>query len=400
MLTLWLKTIRIVKKNVLLPIFITMFIDLLGFGIVIPILPNYIKEIGSTDLMVGVVASSFSFMQFIFAPMWGNLSDRIGRRPVLLMSLAGTAVAYSFFGLGSIWLLLLSRTLAGIGSANLSVAQAYIADVTAPEKRARAMGMIGAAFGLGFIFGPPIGGFLKEHYGVASVGYFTAALCIMNLILTFFMLPESLKVKNTQKRTAKDAFKDIFLVSQRPIIKDIFLLNFIYIGAYAAIQITCALLWKDVYHLTDKQIGYVFAFIGVWAAIIQGGLIGFISRKMGEKRMLVNGFVILAVGILFLPFIPLHLFMPLEYLCLMIMGFANGMLMPAIGSTTSKLSGANEQGKVLGVMQSIGSLARGIGPIVGGFLYGLNYHSAFVVSSAFMVLGIFLSRNFVKKHLS
>jgi predicted MFS family arabinose efflux permease len=261
------------------------------------------------------------------------------------------------------------------------------------------MGMIGAAFGLGFIFGPPIGGFLKENYGIAYIGYFTAALCVLNFILAFFLLPESLKEKTTQRRTAKDSFMDIWHVSQRPILKDIFLINFIYIGAYSAIQIICALLWKDIYLLTDKQIGYVFAFIGVWAAIVQGGLIGIIARKMGERTMLINGFFVLATGIVFLPFVPLKLFVPLELLALMFTGFSNGMLMPAINATTSRLSAAHEQGKVLGVMQSIGSLARGIGPIVGGLLYGFNYHTAFIFSALCMILGAYLSKRFADKNM-
>ena len=175
----------------LLIIFITVFIDLLGFGIIIPLLPFYAEHFGASALIVGLLSSSFSLAQFLFAPFWGRLSDRIGRRPVILIGLLGSALSYAFFALAtSLPMLFVARSLAGIAGANIPTAQAFIADTTTAETRARGMGLIGAAFGLGFIFGPAIGGFLS-HWGYAAPAWFAAALSLANFVAAVFLLPES-----------------------------------------------------------------------------------------------------------------------------------------------------------------------------------------------------------------
>src|SRR6185369_8150455 len=186
-------------KKPIVVIFITILIDMLGFGIIIPILPIFSKELGAANYEVGLIAMSFPVMNFIFAPFWGSLSDRYGRRPVILVSVLLTGLAYLLFSQTvNLWLLILSRTLSGIGSANLSVAQAYIADITKPEERAKSMGFIGAAFGLGFIIGPTVGGYLKSISATGQVdwvGYVAAGLCLVNFIMAYFFLPESLKTR-------------------------------------------------------------------------------------------------------------------------------------------------------------------------------------------------------------
>src|SRR5688572_8112326 len=195
----------LIRKPSLLVIFLTVFIDLIGFGIVLPLLPIYSQEFGANGFMIGLIMASYSVMQFLFAPWWGRLSDRIGRRPVLLISTAGAVLSYSLFAVASgfpgttgLWLLLASRTFAGICGANITVAQAYIADITPPEKRSARMGLIGMAFGLGFIFGPAIGGIAYKHLGVTGPGWVAASLCAANLALAWFVLRESRQAGSEQ----------------------------------------------------------------------------------------------------------------------------------------------------------------------------------------------------------
>lgn len=185
------------KRSPLVVIFITVFIDLVSFGIVIPLLPFYAQNFGASGVVIGLLLSVFSLMSFIFMPLWGRLSDRYGRRPILLITIGGSFIAYLLFSTSfSLWMLFLSRILAGISNANISVAQAYISDVTTVENRSKGMGMIGAAFGLGFIFGPLISGvFSTDYFGdmkYALPGYIAAGLCLVNLISAYFLLPESL----------------------------------------------------------------------------------------------------------------------------------------------------------------------------------------------------------------
>src|SRR5437763_1265271 len=189
------------RKPSTLVIFLTVFIDLIGFGIVLPLLPLYNRDLGASGWLIGVIQASFSAMQFLFAPSWGRLSDRIGRRPVLLVSTAGAAASYLLFAYGcgladknaALWVLLASRILAGICGANITVAQAYIADITPPEERSKKMGLIGMAFGLGFIFGPWLSGYAMKYLGLSGPGWLAAAFCAANFIFALIKLPESLK---------------------------------------------------------------------------------------------------------------------------------------------------------------------------------------------------------------
>lgn len=180
----------------LLILFVTIFIDLMGFGIFIPVVPIYARELNASDALVGDTGALFSLMMFIFTPVWGSLSDRFGRRPIILWALGISAVSYLLFAqANTLFLLIAARMLTGIGSGNITAAQAYITDITPPEGRAKAMGMIGAAFGLGFIFGPPMGSFIYMHFGVEWVGYIAAIICVLNMVAVWFFLPESLQQK-------------------------------------------------------------------------------------------------------------------------------------------------------------------------------------------------------------
>jgi DHA1 family tetracycline resistance protein-like MFS transporter len=381
------------KKFPLLIVFLTVFIDLIGFGIVLPLLPNYARELGSSPLIIGVIAATFSLMQFFFAPIWGSISDRIGRRPVILISVATSVISYLIFShANTIALLLFSRFLAGVGSANISTTQAYIADLTDSSNRSKYLGLIGAAFGLGFILGPPLGGILKTHYGIEYVGYVAAGLAFVDLILAFFLLPESLKEKKTNSSFKLFQFKEIFDALKKQPANLSLLINFLYIFAFVNMQVSVALLAKEHYKLDDKSIGYIFAYIGFISALIQGGLIGRLVKKFGERKLLLAGNICMFLGILSIPFIP-HNSAGLQ-LALISLGFFSigyGLITPTNTALASLLSSKEEQGQSLGILQSVGSLARIFGPFTGSILYGFNFHAPYLLGAAFLLLSTFFA---------
>ena len=366
-------------------LFLTVFIDLLGFGLVIPILPTYATQLGASPLQVGLIAAVYALMNFIFSPFWGTISDRVGRRPVIAWTVFITAGAFLMLAHAyTLTLLFVARMLAGIGSANIAASQAYITDVTPVENRAKALGMIGAAFGLGFIFGPPVGGYIKQHYGMEWVGYTAMILSIINLLLILFFLPESIKEKNPAKKIQLKPVTQTIQALRRIDLRDLFLTSFVYISAFSMMQVTVALLWEEHYGLTEAQVGYMFAFIGFSSAIVQGTLIGVLTRKFGERNLLIYGCLLIAVGLFAIPFVPLEYFMPLALLPMAVLALGNGCLMPSITSLLSRGAAEHEQGQVLGMNQSFMSLARVAGPTVGGALYGFHYASPYVSGAVLM----------------
>jgi MFS transporter, DHA1 family, tetracycline resistance protein len=389
------KTKLFMKKSPLLVLFLTIFIDLVGFGIVLPLLPNYARELGASPIIVGTIAATYSLMNFFFAPIWGSISDRIGRRPVILISVATSVVSYLIFSHShTIAWLIFSRVLAGIGSANVSTAQAYITDVTDAANRSKSLGLVGAAFGLGFIFGPPIGGILKTHFGIQAVGYAAAGLSLIDLILAFFLLPESLKEKLNGKSALK-FFKFGLIaktLTQGPISR-VAWINFLYIFAFVNMQVSVAMLAKEHYGLSDKLIGYLFAYIGFIAAMVQGGLIGRLTKKFGENKLLFIGTLLMMFGMLAIPFTPRSgsSSLPFGLLSLGLVAFGNGLIAPTNTALASMLTPQEVQGERLGVLQSIGSLARIAGPFTGGILYGVNYHAPYVLGACFLAASAYLA---------
>jgi DHA1 family tetracycline resistance protein-like MFS transporter len=387
------------KDRRILTLFLTIFIDLLGFGIIIPILPVIAKKMAiqsglhlDADVAVGLTMSVFSLMQFLFSPIWGSLSDKIGRRPIILGSILATAVGYIMLGISQTFVVLfLARLVAGIGSANISAAQAYIADITPPQERAKKMGLIGAAFGLGFVFGPPIGGALFSAGGLMWVGFATAALCLLNFALAWFTLPESLSEKNTEHRSFISSFTGLRHVWKEEIIGELFIINVIYIAAFSMMQVNASVLWSEHFHLTEKEVGYMFGFIGICSAIVQGGLIGTIQKTLGLKRMLLYGCPVVAVGLSIIPLPSQEWFIPVQLTAVLFLAMGNGMLMPAINSLISVNTPAHDQGKTLGLLQSTGSLARSVGPVVSGFLYSAAFFLPYLSAGALMLLTLLLA---------
>lgn len=367
-------------------LFLTVFLDLLGFGLVIPILPTYAVDLGASSFEVGLIMAVYALMNFIFSPFWGTLSDRMGRRPVIAFTVFITAAAFLLLANAhSLALLLAARMLAGIGSANIATSQAYITDVTAPEDRAKSLGLIGAAFGIGFIFGPPVGGVIKEFYGMDAVGYTAMGLSLINLVLVLLFLPESLKEKHATNKLEIRPVTHAIRALRNERFRDLFLTSFIYLTAFSMMQITVALLWAEHYGLSEAQVGYMFAFIGFSSAIVQGTLVGWLARTFGEARLMLIGCVLMGIGLLTIPFVPDAYFVPLAFVPLALLSFANGCLMPSITSLLSRNATEREQGQVLGMNQSFASLARIAGPTMGGLLYGWHYAGPYVGGALLMV---------------
>src|SRR5256885_5628872 len=248
----------VTRKPSLLIIFLTVFIDLIGFGIVLPLLPIFSKDFGAHGFMIGLIMASYSVMQFLFAPAWGRLSDRIGRRPVLLISTAGATLSYTLFAIAcgfpnvtGLWLLLISRSFAGICGANITVAQAYIADITPPEKRSAKMALIGIAFGLGFIFGPTIGGLMYHFFGITGPGWVAAAVCALNLVLAWFVLSESLQPGSEQTRP-RPRMAQLMHALAHPKIGLLIFVFFLATFAFTCFETTMGLLVSQNFHLDLK----------------------------------------------------------------------------------------------------------------------------------------------------
>ncbi|MCW5898429.1 MAG: MFS transporter [Flavobacteriales bacterium] len=366
-------------------LFLTVFIDLLGFGLVIPILPTYAVELGASSFEVGLVMALYALMNFIFSPFWGSLSDRYGRRPVIAFTVAITMLAFLLLANAhSLALLFAARMLAGIGSANIAASQAYITDVTPVERRAKTLGLIGAAFGLGFIFGPPAGGLIKEHFGMDAVGYSAMALSALNLMLVLLFLPESLRERDTAAKVRMKPVTQTLQALRNARFRDLFLTSFIYISAFSMMQVTVALLWEQRYGLSEAHIGYMFAFIGFSSALVQGTMVGWLARTFGEERLMVYGCVLAALGLAIIPFMPIDPFLPWALLPMALLALANGCLMPSLTSQLSRHATEKEQGQVLGMNQSFMSLARIAGPTLGGLLYGWHFRGPYVVGAVLM----------------
>jgi MFS family permease len=380
------------KKPSLLVIFLTVFVDLIGFGIVLPLLPTYSVTFGASGVLVGVIFASYSLMQFIFAPVWGALSDRVGRRPVLLMSTCAAAVSYAVFAVGSsmegpaaLAVILISRVLAGICAANITVAQAYIADITPPEDRSKRMGLIGMAFGLGFIIGPALAVLALKLFGSSGPGWVAAAICATNFVLAWVRLPESWKPGATAaSRPAR--FEQISRTLKRPVVGFLVLVFFLATFGFTCFETTLGLLVQRNFGLGDDAShsanAILFSFAGIIGACVQAGPIGRLVKRAGEAKLIAVSLVIFAISMAPLPFI--HgsgtlsfgaLFKPggLAWLSLLaavgLLAIGSGLTRPPLFGLLSNLTPPTEQGATLGVAQSAGSLARILGPLFAGLLF-------------------------------
>ncbi len=372
----------------LIIVFITVFIDLLGFGIIIPLLPFYAETFGATAFTVGLLATSFSLMQFIFAPIWGRVSDRVGRRPIILLGLLGSCLSYLGFGLAStLTALFAARIFAGIAGANIPTAQAVVADLTTPENRAKGMGIIGAAFGLGFIFGPAIGGFLSR-YGYGVPAYFASGLSLANFAAAWFLLPETLKPEHRaiERVGRMDALRTALA---RPHLPLLLVIGFLVVAAFSGFESTFALFAERAYGFHASSIGYFFAFVGIILVIVQGLLVGKVVKVIGEHHIVPASLAIVAIGLLMIPATQsVTALLVANGVMAVGMGFNN----PALMSLISRYSAAEDQGGVMGLTQSLNSLARIVGPMWGGFAFDrLGVGMPYVTSAAVMGVAALLA---------
>ena len=338
---------------------------MVGFGIIIPVLPLYAQHYHATPLQIGWLTGIYSGMQIIFTPLLGRLSDRVGRRPVLIVSLAGTALGFLVMGWAtSLALLFVARILDGATGGNISTAQAYIADISTPENRSRSMGIIGAAFGLGFTFGPMIGG-VMSHISYSAPFYFAAGLAAVNVVLLYFTLPESLSAEHRARPHARTRLADVFQHGNPRLFGTIVATYFFAITGFAIMTTLFALYTEKHFGFDARKTGYLFGFIGIISVILQGGLIGRLVKTFGETALARTGLFLLAVTLALLPFIPT---VPTLLVVCALTAIANGLVNPTLNGLASQMIDRSWQGRALGLMQSAGSVGRLIGPLLGGWL--------------------------------
>jgi len=400
------------KRSPLVVIFTTVFIDLVGFGIVIPVLPFYAEgsRFGATPRTVGLLFASYSVMQLIFAPILGRLSDKHGRRPVLLVSIIGTGIGFLILGFATtLWMLFVGRILDGITGGNISTAQAYIADITTKEDRAKGMGLIGAAFGLGFVFGPAIGGILS-HWGIAVPFLFAAALCFANALLLYFTLPETVTPDHPARNSAAGGrgLAQLIKSLQDPQLGYVLMIYFLFIVAFSIMTTSFSLFTMFRFGYDAQHTGYLFAYVGILAVIVQGGLIGRLVKRFGELWLVIVGAFLFAGSLFAVPFVGPEAG---GLLALLIGGglfsIGNSLSAPSLTSLASK--------SVLGVTQSVASLARAVGPALAALLihsaiaypgrdgepHFMSNHSLFVTfwaGSAIMLVALLLAIYFSRTH--
>jgi MFS family permease len=397
------------RKPSILVIFLSVFIDLVGFGIVLPLLPGFTEDNFRSDFSfkgfcIGAIIGSFSAMQFFFAPAWGKLSDRIGRRPVMLISNLGAAGSYVLFAVGCsfikdnpvtennylpLGIILLSRLFAGICGANLSVASAYIADISPPEKRSARMGLIGMAFGLGFIFGPAIGAFSAELFGKQGPGWVAAAFCASNFVLGWFILGES-RQPSSAKVTPRPKLNQWGHTLAQPKLG-------LLVGIFTCFESTFPLLAKHRFIVGTQElnhrIGYLFTYAGVIAALVQG-VIGRLVKKFGEPGLIFTSLIIFAAGLGGLPFANT---MPEILVVLALLAIGSGLNRPPVFGMISLNSSPDEQGANLGVAQSFGALARMLGPVFASTLFFVQPALPYLICGGIALLTSFVAWHYLHR---
>jgi multidrug resistance protein len=352
-------------------LFFTVLVDLIGFGIVLPLLPLYADGFGADGASIGLLVTIYAVAQFFMAPLWGRLSDRHGRKPILVLGLVGSSFAYVVFAFSHSFLwLFASRVLAGVGGSTIPVAEAYIADVSPPEKRAGNMGLIGAAFGLGFTIGPAIGGILGS-ISFEAPGLFAAGLCALNAVAAMVLLPETLprEQRASGGQTFRYTLAGLARAFRLPDLRKALVLYFLFTTAFAVIQPTLSLFGSARFGFDARQAGYLFAFLGLLSALMQGALVRRLVPRLGELRLIRMSGVPFVAGMLL---ISLSQSVPVLLTGLALLAIGYGGALPSLLGLISRVAPDDLRGGVLGVGQSVGSMARIVGPAAAGFAFDVG----------------------------
>jgi multidrug resistance protein len=368
-------------------------VDLIGFGLILPLIPVYSENFHASGFMIGAIIASYSLMQFVFAPIWGRVSDRVGRRPVLLGSTACACLSYVIFAVGSgltgmtaLMVMLASRLFAGICGANITVAQAYIADITPPEKRSAKMGLVGMAFGLGFILGPILGAVSSKYWGLTAPGWTAAALCALNFISTFVRLGESWK-PSAHSVTQRPHIEQWMHILRTPRLNLLIGIFFLATFCFTCFEATVGLLVMKNFGIDAKKglgaVSWLIAYCGVIGAGVQGGAAGRMVKRMGEPKLIGLSLLMAAAGITVLPYLK-------EWSTLLvglgIFSIGSSLTRPPVFGMISMLTPSHEQGATMGVAQGVGSLARIVGPVFAASLFMLHAALPYVICGALCLL--------------
>ncbi len=377
------------KTARLINIFIVVFVDLLGFSLILPLLPYYAEVFGASPAVIGLLTASYAAASLIGAPLMGRLSDRFGRRPILLLSVAGTSLGFLILGLAEpaglvlakwfaptmtntfiIGVLFFSRILDGLTGGNITVAQAYIADITDESNRSKGLGLIGAAFGLGFIIGPAVGGLLSQS-GYSLPAFVAAGLSFLNLFSIYFLLPESLSEERRSTALAGGrppvTLNALVVAINRPKVGPLLHVRFFFGLAFSMFQSIFSLYAANYLHLSTRTTGFVLAYVGVLAALVQGAGIGLIAKRFRENAIIITSLWLMVFGLAGWAITPS---LPILLVVMLPLALGGGMLNTVLNSAISKAVSREEVGGMLGISASLESATRVIAPSVGGFLLG------------------------------
>lgn len=368
------------RKATLGLVFLTLFIDMIGFGIVIPVLPLYAEGtlFNATNTQLAWIVGIYSLLQVFASPIIGRISDRVGRKPVLAISILGTAVGFVVLGAATtVTMLLIGRIIDGISGGNISTAMACIADSTSKEQRSRAMGLVGAAFGLGFVIGPALGGVLSHQFGVSVPFYTAAGLALMNSILVMLKLPETLTPEVRAKARENASVAEVFRGGHGGTVVIALLSQLAGITGFSVMTAIFAIFCERRYGYDVRQVGYVLAYVGLLGALMQGGVVRRLLHRPIEKQLAIIGTAILAVSMLALAMLPAGSGLALLLLVCAGISIGNSLSTPTLNGLASRSVTPHCQGRLMGMMQSMGGLGRFLGPMLGFGLAHLDTGAAY-----------------------